>query len=159
MVPSFSKLSAGRRADGFDFAHHKWFYGIFGGFKTSRRSRSVFAVGSSPSCPPTGGAKCVRTNSRILHQKGNCKPAVRRQRLCRRREEVAESLRCRDKLREANQNSLTFPKWCPSAVSDLCGPSPTSVLKNFPWLPYEVPRSWCFLFLFFELSPFSKLPE
>src|SRR3989344_1136066 len=39
------------------------FSGLFGGFEISRRSRSEFAGGSSP----PQAAKCVRTNSRILH--------------------------------------------------------------------------------------------
>ena len=32
---------------------------------------------------------------------------------------VAESAERADKLREANQNSLTFPKWCPQEESNL----------------------------------------
>src|SRR3989338_2762559 len=39
------------------------FSGLFGGFEISRRSRSEFAGGFSPPV----AAKCVRTNSRILH--------------------------------------------------------------------------------------------
>jgi len=40
------------------------FSGLFGGFEISRRSRSVFAGGSSP----PQAAKCVRTIFGILHQ-------------------------------------------------------------------------------------------
>ncbi|TSC95443.1 MAG: hypothetical protein Athens101410_502 [Parcubacteria group bacterium Athens1014_10] len=46
------------------------FSGLFGGFEILRRSRSEFAGGSSP----PQAAKCVRTNSRILHHFGNSKP-------------------------------------------------------------------------------------
>ena len=39
---------------------------------------------------------------------------------------VAESFLRQDKLREANQNSLTFPTRCPGEESNLHGIAPTS---------------------------------